>query len=94
MPGVDCSPPDPLAVQMAQLLCESDADELGEVVRRWIAEAPTAQLRRQYEVFGDKLIELKQALAEAPAQPSREELEFALTMMLRLAAQQDRSPPR
>ena len=31
---------------------------------------------------------LKHALAEAPVHPTREELESALTMMLRLAAQQ------
>ena len=37
--------------------------------------------------FGARLIELKQALAGAPKQPSQEELELALSMMLKLAAQ-------
>jgi hypothetical protein len=77
----------PLARQMAKLLASSDLDELQEVVRRWLAEAPTERVRHQYEQFGAKLIELKRALASAPQQPSEEELELALTMMLKLAAQ-------
>jgi hypothetical protein len=76
----------PLARQMAKLLASSDLDELQEVVRRWLAEAPTERVRHQYEQFGAKLIELKRALASAPQQPSEEELELALTMMLKLAA--------
>jgi hypothetical protein len=79
-----------MASQMAQLILGSDLDELREVVKRWLVEAPTGGVRRQYEVFGAKLIELKQALAEQPVQPTREELELALTMMLKLAAQSDR----
>ncbi|MBW2525311.1 MAG: hypothetical protein JRI23_14090 [Deltaproteobacteria bacterium] len=71
---------------MAQLLSESDADELREIIRRWIAEAPNDAIRRQYEHFGERLLELKQAVAEAGPPPSREQLEFTLTMMLRLAA--------
>jgi len=77
----------PLARQMAKLLASSDIDELEEVVRRWLAEAPTDRVRSQYEQFGAKLLELKRALASAPQQPSEEELELALTMMLKLAAQ-------
>lgn len=87
--------PDPLAVQMAQLLAGSDVDELREVVRRWVAEAPAGGSRRVYEEFGARLVELKTALADAPTQPTRAELENALTLMLRMAAQSDgRSPPR
>src|SRR6185436_19821962 len=37
---------DPMAVQMAQLLANSDLDELREVVKRWIAEAPTGGSRK------------------------------------------------
>lgn len=77
-----------MAVQMAKLLTRSDVDELREVIKRWLAEAPTQRTRKQYEVFGAKLIEMKQALAEQPVQPTQEELELALTMMLKLAAQQ------
>jgi len=84
---------DPMAAQMAQLLAGSDLDELREIVKRWVAEAPTGAQRRMYENFGARLIELKQALADAPAQPTREELEQALTMMLRLAAQQTAGSP-
>lgn len=79
-----------MASQMAQLLVRSELDELREIVKRWLAEAPTQNIRRQYEIFGDKLIEMKQALAEQPVQPSQEELELALTMMLKLAAQSDK----
>ena len=84
---------DPMAAQMAQLLAASDLDELREIVKRWLAEAPTQRSRRQYEAFGEKMIELKHALAEAPVQPTVEELETALTMMLRLAAQSGGQPP-
>jgi urease accessory protein UreF len=86
---------DPIARQMAQLLVGSDAAELGEVVARWVAEAPTERVRQQYRQFGARLLELKHALKEAPVQPSREELELALTMMLKLAAQAgpDAKPP-
>ena len=77
---------DPMASQMTQLLLNSDLDELREIVRRWVAEAPAGGSRRIYEDFGARLVELKQALAEQPVQPTVEELETALTMMLRLAA--------
>jgi len=76
-----------MAGQMAKLLASSDLEELREVVARFIAEAPTEGIRRQYQQFGAKLIELKQALSSAPQQPSEEELELALSMMLKLAAQ-------
>jgi hypothetical protein len=75
-----------MASQMAKLLLDSDLDELREIVRRWTAEAPAGGARKVYEDFGARLIELKQALAEQPAQPTIAELESALTMMLRLAA--------
>jgi hypothetical protein len=84
------SPPHPMAAQMAQLLARSDLDELREIVKRWVAEAPTAGTRRQYETFGAKLVELKQALAEQTVQPTQEELELALTLMLKLAAESGR----
>ena len=76
-----------MAAQMAQLLTGSDLQELQEIVRRWIAEAPTPRVAEQYEVFGKKLIELKRMLADAPTEPTQHELELALTMMLKLAAQ-------
>lgn len=84
---------DPMAAQMAQLLAASDLDELREVVARWIATAVTGQQRRVFANFGARMIELKQELALAPVQPTVEELEMALTMMLRLAAQSDGQPP-
>jgi hypothetical protein len=75
-----------MAAQMAQLLLHSDEDELREIIRRWLGEAPAGGARRVYEAFAAKLIELKHALAEQPVQPTLEELEGMLTMMLRLAA--------
>lgn len=84
---------DPMAAQMAQLLSSSDADELREVVDRWITTAVTQQQRRVFANFGARLLELKQELARAPVQPTREELETMLTLMLRLAAQSDGTPP-
>jgi hypothetical protein len=89
-------PGSPLARQMAKLLAQSDLQELEEIVKRWIAEAPTERVRGQYQQFGAKLLELKRALASAPEQPSEEELELALNMMLKLAAQgaPGTGPPR
>lgn len=83
---------DPLAAQMAQLLAASELDELREVIDRWMKTAVTGQQRRVYANFGARLVELKQELARAPVQPTREELETALTLMLRLAAQSDGKP--
>ena len=85
---------DPMAAQMTQLLLGSDLDELREIVKQWIAQAPTGSQRRRFEEFGARLIELKQALAEAPVQPTTDELEIALTMMLRMAASSGASPIR
>ncbi len=78
---------DPMAAQMAKLICASDADELREVVARWVATAPTDQQRRAYREFGARLMELKSELARAPVPPAQAELEAMLTIMLRLAAQ-------
>jgi hypothetical protein len=82
-----------MAAQMAQLLSGSDLDELREVVARWVATAVTGQQRRVFESFGARLLELKQELSRAPVQPTREDLEITLTLMLRLAAQGDGGPP-
>jgi hypothetical protein len=84
---------DPMAAQMAKLILGSDLAELREVVARWVAEAPTSSIRERYQQFGTRMLELKQALADGP-QPTREELELALTMMLRLAAQHPGEKPR
>jgi phage baseplate assembly protein W len=93
MAQIPTTRPDPMAVQMAQLLASSDLDELREVVKRWVAEAPAGGSRRMYEDFGARLVELKQALADAPVQPTQAELEEALTLMLKLAAQSGGKPP-
>lgn len=75
-----------MASQMAQLLADSDLEELREIVARWVTDAPTEGVREHYRRFGAKLIELKQQLAVQPVQPSREDLEAALSMMLKMAA--------
>lgn len=84
---------DPMARQLARLLTGSDEDELREVVRRWLETAPTDASRRHFDALGHKLLELKAALAEAPVAPTQEELELALTMMLKLAAEGGGGPP-
>ena len=76
-----------MAAQLAQLLTESDEQELTEVVDRWVAEAPTQALQAHYVRFGAKLLELKRQLAQQPVAPKRQDLEVALSMMLKLAAQ-------
>jgi hypothetical protein len=80
-----------MAAQLAQLLAGSDLDELREVVKRWRETAPTEQSRKHYDQLGGRLLDLKAALMSAPLQPTREELELALTMMLKLAA--EHGPP-
>jgi hypothetical protein len=79
-----------MAQKLAQLLAGSDLDELREVVARWKASAGSERERKQYEELGSRLIELKAELSRAPVPPTQEELEAALGMMLRLAAQQGR----
>ena len=74
-----------MAAQLATLLCDSDLDELREVVSRWVATAPSAATRAQYQRLGAELVELKHALSEMPTPPTRQELEFQLTLMMRLA---------
>ena len=84
---------DPIAAQMATLLTRSDADELVEVVKQWVETARTGAERRVYQNFGARLLELKQELARSAVQPTAQELEVMLTMMLRLAAGSDGSTP-
>lgn len=79
-----------MAAQMAQLLAGSDLDELRLLVRRWVDDTPEGPARAATEALGGRLLELKAALAAAPVAPTHAELEEALTLMLRLAAQ--RSP--
>jgi hypothetical protein len=76
-----------MARQLAKLLAESDLDELREIVAEWRRTAPDDATRRHYDALGGRLIELKSALAANPVQPTREELEVALAMMMRLAAE-------
>ncbi len=78
---------DPMASQMAKLLADSDLDELREIVDRWVSEAPTEGVKMQYRNFGARLVELKHALVATGQSPTREDLEIAITMMLRFAAE-------
>ena len=75
-----------MARQLARLLAGSDEGELREIVRRWKASAGTERERKQYDELGSRLIELKGELERAPVPPTEDELEAALTIMLRLAA--------
>ena len=75
----------PMASQMAQLLVDSDVEELEEVVARWTKDAPTESVRSHYQRLGAHLLQLKRQLASLPRHPSREDLEAALSMMMGLA---------
>ncbi|MBI2897776.1 MAG: hypothetical protein HYY06_29730 [Deltaproteobacteria bacterium] len=77
---------DVLAAQLAQLLTTSDKGELEEIVRRWRQTAASPGQRELMEKMGDQVLALKSAFDLASEPPSREELEVALGMMLRLAA--------
>lgn len=76
-----------MASQMAQLLVDSDLDELQEIVARWIQDAPSDSFRLRYQQFGTHLLQLKRQLMSLPEPPQREDLETALQMMLEFAAQ-------
>ncbi len=78
-----------MARQLAQLLSGSDLAELTEVVKRWVDTAVSERQRQQYMEMGRRILELKAALSEGAAQPTREELELALSMMLALAQDAD-----
>lgn len=81
-----------MAAQMAQLLTQSDLPELEEIVARWIKDAATETERSICQRFGTQLVALKkQFTALGAEQPTKQELELALTMMLQLAAQKDRA---
>jgi len=73
----------------AQAQIQSDWERANEDRLRQSGEKPVPPppLNRS------RLVELKQELARTPVQPTREELESMLTMMLRLAAQSDGKPP-
>ena len=78
---------DAMASQIATLLTDSDLEELQEIVQRWIRDAPDAAMKQHYTQFGTKLLELKRQLSTLPVQPTRDDLEAAVSMMLKLAAQ-------
>lgn len=77
---------DLLAAQLAQLLTGSDRAELEEILKRWKAGGATDAQRRIMDKMGEQILNLRAAIDQAPTKPSREELELALKMMLRLAA--------
>jgi hypothetical protein len=76
-----------MAKQLAELLAGSDLEELKEVVARWRATAGSERERQKYSELTSRLLELKAELSRSPVPPTREELEAALLLMLRLAAQ-------
>lgn len=84
---------DRMAAQLAQLLTGSDRAELEEIVRRWKTTAVTRDQGIAMEKMAEQVLALRSALEQAPVPPSREELELALKMMLRLAADGG-GPPR
>lgn len=83
---------DQMAAQLAQLLSGSDRAELEEIVRRWRATAVTSSQQSAMDKMADQILALAAAIDHGPAKPTREELELALKMMLRLAATGGTSP--
>ena len=84
-----------MARQLAKLLVTSDVAELEEAIARWRAEAPTERARRTMEEMGVRILDVKRALAAAPKQPTAEELEEMLRIMLLLASDPEAvKPPR
>ncbi len=94
MSPIQAAPVNPLAAQLARLLCDGDREALEAAVGRWIAEAPDAATRRQLEELGARLVEIKSALEQMPVPPSEHELALQLTLMLGLAASSARSAIR
>lgn len=84
-----------MAAQLAKLLATSDVEELAEVVARWKETAATDRDRLAMEEMGQRLLDVKRALATAPKQPTAEELEEMLRIMLLLASDPEAvKPPR
>ena len=77
----------PMATQLAQLLVDSDLEEIEEIAARWSQMAQSDSERGQYEQLGNNLVELKRQLVALPLHPERKDLEVALSMMFDLAAQ-------
>ena len=78
---------DRMAAQLAELVTSSDRAELLEIVERWKQGAATPGQRAAMDKMAEQVLALRTALEQAPAPPSRDELELALRMMLRLASQ-------
>ena len=76
-----------MASHLAQLLSDSDLEELEEVVARWLKDAPSDATRREYCKLGTHLLQLKRELSSLPEQPRREDLEAAISMMMGFAFQ-------
>ena len=76
----------PMASQLAQLLSDSDLEELEEVVSRWLKDAPSEPVHHHYKILGERLLQLKRELSVLPQPPQREDLEIALSMMLNFAS--------
>jgi hypothetical protein len=84
-----------MARQLARLLATSDLALLEEVVARWKETAATDAERGAMEEMGTRLLDVKRALAGAPKQPSEEDLEEMLRLMLLLASDPEAvKPPR
>jgi hypothetical protein len=74
-----------MAAQLAELVTTSDRAELEQVVLRWKETAATPGQRAAMDKMAEHVLSLRAALDQAPVPPTREELELALRMMLKLA---------
>ena len=77
---------DRMAAHLAQLVTTSDRAELEEIVARWKQTAVTPAQSAAMDKMAEQVLALRAALDQAPVPPTREELELALRMMLKLAA--------
>ncbi len=77
---------DRMAAQLAELVTTSDRAELEEIVARWKESAATRDQRVAMDKMAEQVLALRTAIDQAAVKPSREELELALRMMLKLAS--------
>ncbi len=82
-----------MARQLAHLLATSDTAELEEAVRRWKESAASEGSKRLMEEMGGRILDVRRALDGAPKQPTEEELEEMLRIMLLLATDPEAVKP-
>jgi hypothetical protein len=84
-----------MARQLAHLVATSDVAELTEAIRRWKESTPSEETRRLMEEMGGRILDVRRALDAADKQPTEDELEEVLRIMLLVATDpQAVKPPK